>query len=293
MDAIAGFTLAFEGESATLGLIDFYDVAEALVGFERSLAITTQYVLNGSVITQAPALKGAQIFAMPPERGSWKIAAYVVPIAYALSQINAVPRESPLGNLIYSSYDYVISETLGFHVDFSKTLGVQYEEYKRTHITQYPITESGLDSVIEKCDTAIRQMHRPVVKSSTAEQGLITQILPTATRVIRPMNLQTYEYINEMIFSDAPRKIRGRISSYNINTYKGRIFCFDERRPIPFILEEITRNELAISRITSSLASNAISRSGHAGNIEFTAYVTTSKTGTVKRYHVISVDSIS
>jgi hypothetical protein len=203
MDAIAGFTLSFEGEAADLSLIDFYDVAEALVGFERSLAITTHYVLNGNVITQAPALKGAQILAMPSERGSWKIAAYVVPIAYALSQINAVPRESPLGNLIYSSYDYVISETLGFHVDFSKTLGVQYEEYKRTHLAQNPITESGLDSVIEKCDTAIRQMHRPVVKSNTAERGMIGQILPSTTRLIRPINSQTYEYINEMIFSES------------------------------------------------------------------------------------------
>ena len=61
MDAIAGFTLSYEGEAADLSLIDFYDVAEALVGFERSLAITTHYVLNGSVITQAPSLKGAQI----------------------------------------------------------------------------------------------------------------------------------------------------------------------------------------------------------------------------------------
>ncbi len=127
MDSIAVFSLSFTGRAADHNLIEFYDAAEALVGFERSLAITTHYVLNGSVITQAPSLKGAKIYAISPQAGSWKILAYIAAAGTLISQINAIPKDTPLGNLIYSAYDYVIHETLGFHVDYSKTLGVQFE----------------------------------------------------------------------------------------------------------------------------------------------------------------------
>jgi len=71
------FTLSFEGRDTDRHEIDFYDVAQALIGFQRSLAITTHLVLNGEVITQAPSLKNARVFATPPEEGSWKILATI------------------------------------------------------------------------------------------------------------------------------------------------------------------------------------------------------------------------
>jgi len=67
------FTLSYEGGLARRRQIDFYDAAYALIGFQRSLAITTHFVINGTVITQAPSLKGAQILALPPEEGSWRL----------------------------------------------------------------------------------------------------------------------------------------------------------------------------------------------------------------------------
>ena len=69
------FTLSFTGSRAELNQIDFYDVSQALVGFQRSLALTTHLILNGKIITQAPALKGAEIIATPPVAGSWKLPA--------------------------------------------------------------------------------------------------------------------------------------------------------------------------------------------------------------------------
>lgn len=72
------FTLSYEGEEADDHAIDFYDVSQALVGFERSLALTTHLVINGTIITQAPALHGARIIAIPAETGSWKQTAVVV-----------------------------------------------------------------------------------------------------------------------------------------------------------------------------------------------------------------------
>jgi hypothetical protein len=66
-------TLSFNGGAADKNEINFYDVSQALIGFERSLALTTHLVLNGEIITQAPALKGAEILAIPPTEGSWKL----------------------------------------------------------------------------------------------------------------------------------------------------------------------------------------------------------------------------
>ncbi len=69
------FTLSYTGKNADENEIDLYDISQALIGFQRSLALTTHLILNGEIITQAPSLKNAKIFSTPPEEGSWKIVA--------------------------------------------------------------------------------------------------------------------------------------------------------------------------------------------------------------------------
>jgi hypothetical protein len=164
------FTLSYDGDLATRHEIDFYDVAHALEGFQRSLALTVHVIINGEVITQAPSLRGAQILALSSDGGSWKFVVAIVGSLFALGQ---APQNSVVGHLMTSAYDYVISEALGFHVDFTKTLGQTYEE---THKVRLPITpqpQSKLDAVIEKCESSIKNMHRPIVWSKTATSASI------------------------------------------------------------------------------------------------------------------------
>jgi hypothetical protein len=78
MAEIANFTLKYSGALADDSRLDFYDVSQALIGFQRSLALTTHLVLTGEIITQAPSLDKAQIFLDTPEPGSWKITAIIV-----------------------------------------------------------------------------------------------------------------------------------------------------------------------------------------------------------------------
>lgn len=172
-DAIA-FTLSYEGKRTDQHQIDFYDAAQALIGFQRSLALTTHLILNGEIITQAPSLKGATILAIPAEQGSWKWTAIIVCTGQLLYQLGTAPRDTVVGNLISSAYDLVISESLGFHVDFERTLGAQYEEYKRQNPDAKPITQSKMDSLVEKCEPALRQIHRPIVESESAAIATIT-----------------------------------------------------------------------------------------------------------------------
>jgi hypothetical protein len=285
------FILSYEGGEADRNRIDFYDAALALLGFQRSLAITAHMIINGEIITQAPSLSGTQIYIRPIEEGSWKVVASLLGGLFIASQAQ---QNSVLGNLMTSAYDYVIHESLGFHVDFTKTLGQQYEELHKTHREIKPQPQSKFDSVIEKCDVAISGMHRPLVFSKTATSANILSKdnyeRPTALGVI--LTPTTYEYILFTKEIDVPVEFIGRVSSYNMNTYKGRIFTREEWRPIPFALSEDARDSGAISLITHSLAVNAISRTAPEGNLGFRAFRNVSRTGRLKLYRIVEINSL-
>jgi hypothetical protein len=247
-------TLSFSGRDADKNEINFYDVSQALIGFERSLALTTHLIVNGEIITQAPALKGAAIVAFPPVDGSWKLSAAILVTAAGLYHLGTAPKDTPIGHLIRSGYDYVISEALGFHVDYDKSLGQQYEEYKKAKQPIKELSPSRFDSLIEKCENSIREMHRPLVKSRTAEEGHLTaRISDDLMPLGPPLTRETYEYIAFTERSHDPSYYVGRVTSYNVNTFKGRIYIAQERRPIPFELGDTARGFDAISAITASL----------------------------------------
>jgi hypothetical protein len=245
-------------------------------------------MINGEVITQAPSLRGARILALPVEEGSWKFVAALVGSLFALGQ---APQNSAVGNLMTSAYDYVISETLGFHVDFNKTLGQQYEEMHRARVPLNPQPQSKLDAVIEKCESSIKEMHRPIVRSKTATSANITSatdhiFIPLTTT----LNHDTYEYIDITREDDTPIRFEGYVSSYNINTFNGRIFVPVEGRPVPFKLSEGARNVRIVSLITASLAENASSRASLDAIITCIGFRNVSKSGRLKSYRIIDVE---
>ncbi len=283
------FNFIFEGNEADSNTLDFYDVAQAMVGFQRSLAITTNLIINGEVITQAPSLKNARILAKPPEEGSWKAMALITAISTGAYHLFTTPKDTPLGHLVYSAYDYVVSETMGFHVDYDQSLGQQYEKLKSDEENLLPIIEqSQLDSVIEKCESSIIQMHRPITFSQTATRAKITR--ENQEPIGPPLSHATYEYVRFSERSNEAVSISGRISSYNINTYTGRIFIPEEARPITFFLADNARSKRIITKITLSLTMNAEDRFRHDGNVNFLAYRNLSRTGRLKSIFVIGVE---
>ncbi len=285
------FSLRYEGNDTDEHMIDFYDVAHALIGFQRSLALTTHLVMNGEVITQATSLKNAHIFITPPEEGSWKVVAGVAAVAYALT---TAPKDTPLGHLMHSAYDYVISETMGFHVDYDQSLGQQYETMKKDNDKDFPILErSQFDSVIEKCEYNIQEMHRPIVKSGSALRAFISSDLIAGDKPFEaPLTYQSYEYIKHTEQSKTPAIVQGKISSYNLNTHKGRIFIPDEGRPIPFTLSDSAKGARAIMRIMNNMTQNAHDRFTREGDdmLYFTVLRNVSRTGRVKSYYVLEVE---
>jgi hypothetical protein len=235
--SIATFELSYSGSDADQHALDFYDVAEALLGFQRSLALTVHLVINDEVITQAPSLKGATIMALPPERGSWTFLAVVSLAGTALYKLGTTKKDTVVGHAVASAYDYVVSQLLGFHVDFDKTLGQQYSELQASQDDLPKLTSSRLDSVAEKCEVAVKNLHRPIVGERTAKIGRIVSKTTDTKRLIGPqLSAKTYEHIAFTTRSDAEDVLTGRITSYNSNTYKGRLFVPSLARPIPFEL---------------------------------------------------------
>jgi hypothetical protein len=291
MDGTISFTLAFNGSLSDSHAIDLYDVSQALVGFQRSLALTTHLVLNDEIITQAPALKGAQILALPSEPGSWKLTAIVLAGATGLYNASTAQSNSPLGHLVFSLYDYVISESLGFHIDYNKSLGKLYEDAQKAK-TQLPvIRESQADSLIEKCSRAVEEMHRPIFKTHTAIEASITaQLSGKTTPLSTKLNLQTFEFIHETKTAEAPDAIEGRVSSYNSNTFKGRIYVEKYGRPVSFELDVPARSQRAIRLITTSLRHNALKQYHEPGStVHCVAFENTSRSGHLKSLKITKV----
>jgi hypothetical protein len=286
-------SLSFTGGLSDDHEIDLYDGAQALVGFQRSLAITTHLILNGEVITQAPKLKGATILSRPPEDGSWKTTAV---IATTIFTLGTAPKDTPIGHLISSAYDYVVSESLGFHVDYDKSLGQQIEEHRRANPDSLvpALRETQFDSVIEKCETALRDLHRPIVFSETAHQGRIIERRGSTEKPIGPpLDWNTWGYIAHTHQTDTPQIFEGWVSSYNMNTFKGRIYINKEGRPIPFQLSEEVRGVVSVGLITSSLTMNARQRLIDTGKRYFSAFRNETSNGRLKSLLILRIsDSI-
>ncbi len=279
------FELSFVGNDADNGMLDFYDGARALAGFQRTLALTTHLIVNGEIITQAPALQGAQILFPTPEQGSWKSRAVVIlGGAFALGSVG---KDSPVGHIVTSAYDYVLSETMGFHPDYDKTLQHQYKE----HLEEKKITEGKIDSLIEKIEPSVADMHRPIIISKTATTGFVYGN-GGASKIGPDLNPLTYDYVRQAIVSDEETEIVGYVSSYNLNTFKGRLFCITESRPIPFVLGNAAQTRSVVGVLTRSQHLNGQTPFDNRALVKIKAQRVVSVTGRLKRLIVHAAEAV-
>lgn len=152
------------------------------------------------------------------------------------------------------------------------------------------LPQTRFDSLVEKCEVAVREMHRPISKSETAQSAIIVTSTGQQTRQFRhPLTIDTYEHISTTERSSSSLRLRGRVTSYNLNTYKGRIYVAREGRPVPFELGDNTRNIRSVVAVTNSLRANAQERMRGDGEIEFDAFRNTSESGRLKSYLITAI----
>lgn len=281
------FEIRFTGGLADQNAIDLYDVSQAIEGFQRTLAITTHLVLNGEVITQAPSLKNAQILSVPFQEGSWRAAAIIVPAAAVV--LSASDSSLP-GFLIKSVFTYVVQEATGVEIDYeSGTLQEQLEEHRT--LNDKKLDRSRLDSVVEKCENSIKKMHRPIVKSKTANNAeLNCEVNGRAKSSLAILNGSTFDYVSKTIKSELYDIVKVKVSSYNINTFMGRVFSDDfGNRTVPFTLMDSAKRGDQISKIIGSMSANAAEKRSDLGYIYFECRKYESVTGRLKGLMVSNV----
>ena len=278
-------TLTFEGGLADEHQLDFYDAAHALVGFERSLALVTHFVLNGEIITQAPALKGARILTEAPADGSWKVIARIASLALVAGSVG---KDSPVGYAVTSMFDAVLNGSMGFHVDYDKTFQQQLSEQRNKGV----VTQAKVQSLIEKCESSIADIHRPMVGSRTAKVACISGKPTTNERETKlgpDMTPLTYEYLMDERNSDSIEELTGKVSSYNINTFKGRAFILQEGRTVSFELTDKAKTPKQTNRVTRSLRLNNADKKDQRALIEVHGYRVESRNGRLKHLNLIKV----
>ena len=286
--------LSYNASGKGGNIVNFYDVSQALVGFQRTLALTTHLILNDKIIVQAPHLKGAEIYTSPSENGSFRIIGIITTIGAGMIALNQQPKDTPLGHLWHSAYDYVISETLGFHVDYNLTIGKQLEDSRQSKSVSETsldaLKRERLDSLCEKCELAIEMMHRPIYASKTASLGLLSiNVGGSIKNIGQPMNMDTYENIRIERLSDKVRIYRCKVASYNSNLFTGRIFIAEYNRLIPFILDENFRTKEYISLLTENLHKNAAEKFLANFWLNIHCYEYLSRTDIVKKILIVSV----
>ena len=168
-----------------------------------------------------------------------------------------------------------------------------YEEAKAKRLTLHPVTQSQADSLIEKCENAIQEMHRPIYMSQTAESAEISCTLNNQDHQLhRNLDMESYNFIHQTRQADAPEEVEGRISSYNVNTFKGRIYVPAFGRPISFELAPKARTRDAARVITTSLHHNATNQGSVSGSVVHAVVLrNTSKTGHLKRLTVTAISN--
>lgn len=282
------FEISYKGSTADGATLNFYDAAQAMIGFQRSLALTSHLILNGEIITQAPALKGATIFVQPPESGSWKLSTAIV-LAGGLYTAGTAPKDTPIGHLIASAYDYVVHKSIGVHVDYDRSLGQLYEDAQEQNKQIKKAPETKFESLIEKCEPAIRQLHRPMIYSQSAENAEI--ISPTVDGDLRSeIYLDRQTYLNMSETTEAGEsELEGYVSGYNINTYKGRIFIPDEERTISFSLSWEAADFDSVQQIMRSMSANAAKQIRGEKLIKFKAIKFLGANDRLKTLHITQI----
>ncbi len=243
-------SIVFDGATAANGIIDFYDVQRALQGFQRTLSLVTHLAINNEIITQSPSLKGAEILAVPPELGSWKFTAVIVSGTLAGGYaLGTAGTDTPIGYLVSSLLDYTLNKSFGIELDYEKTIRQLIEE-KELSTGSIPTPEQ-INSLAEKTQNSIIDMHRPIEKGSARTANIKTIKGGRVIDIGPQLDTRTLAAAKEIIEVNKITEFIGKISSYNMNTNTGRIYITSENRTIPFQIsrDAVTREiERVISR---------------------------------------------
>ena len=259
-------SLKFEGSEANNHNLDMYDAGVAVKSFHRFLAMTTSLALHEEIIIRATDLKQAKILTSPPKSGSWQILVTILLL---------VPFSTLKQSLIGETMHYIIKRLIG-----DNSLDNKIEN---------SIDQIKLDFLMEQCRSPILNVHRPIIKSSTASSLKIS--LFGKEHIL--LNSDTYEYLKQEHLEDT-KDIVVRVNRYNIDTFRGRLSVEGIEKSIPFKLDKKSQDEGTTSLINRSLYENNSENygTGDGLRLKFSARKLVSSSGNPIIFFVSKVDRL-
>lgn len=222
-------SIAFQGGSASDNRLDMYDGAAALFGFSKTFLVSTHFLVNEKVIFQAPAATGVRCFLRTSRPGSWEQAIQIV----------VENKEFLLGVGAAAAKDIL--------KDFTKvvlTHGVGRPARAATKYVRDLLQRKKpeFEVVKEATEGSLRDAHRTIELDGTT-----TVRVDSGRERLVVFNADTRRYITDYVREPTSREIVGNISSYNVNSRRGRIFDSALGRTVPFVLDKSIGNRARIA----------------------------------------------
>lgn len=204
--------------------------------------------------------------------------------------MTTLKKDNPLGHLVHSGYEYLVHKVTGRELDYDKSIRQLYEESQVEKLGLKAPKESKFASLAEKIEPPLTRLHRPIIKSATAEQAKITFQSSRSTK-LPPLILDrnTFAGMAYRERQDEVETLNGIVSVFNPNTFNGRVFVPKLSRTVPFFLTPAGRSPRALKLIGESYVTNLNERGSEDATLEFDVFAFRKSLGDVARFSVIRV----
>lgn len=250
----------------SIGALDAYEAARALLGASRALAISTNLFVNDEVISKAPSLKRAKIELRPIRSGILEF-----PIDILIPTVAGI-RDSIYAAIFWDYTKYI----------FSRTLGKKEPNIKSEAKSVLDRQGGAVDAAVDRISAAMLEAHRPIGRG--AKHAIFVN---GDNNNITIIDSTSQEFLEHEIFDEKTINFEGTISSFNANTNIGGIFIPSEERVVRF---NANYEEIFTDNSRAAIAESLVSYvARNPKTVRMRGHAIRTRTGDLKRIHAISV----
>lgn len=257
-------SIIYRGEISQGNKLDFYNGSRSLEGLARSFQISSHYFFHQQVIFQAPSSRNSKFYLLPSREGSFE------------QLIQLVVENPDATNILVSASAGALGHYLKefINLSFRVAVGKPISKLSAWAKDVYKEKKSDLDALSESLDGPLLSAHRPI--SDVSDQIFLN----LNSQQNLSLDISSLNYLKTRLVSSTPEVRTGTISSYNVNSKRGRFFDASLGRTVPFLMDK-ENPPSDFSAITWSLDEV---NSGRGGEIKARILAETTITKEVKRY---------
>lgn len=199
------------------GGLSAYDVTKSLHGFCKAINISSHYLVNGNVIFQAPAVRGASLYIKPSREGSYE---QLLDLWIQYKDVIVLGVSTSITAAVV--YDFI-------KLTFRRSLGQKHQPETQEVSKLVSDAQGDLNALSEAMDGPLIEAHRTIEK----KQAPLIDI-EAGGETVAVLDAQSLDYVKTRIVSDRIEEIEVSVSSYNINSRKGRFYAPTLEQTIPF-----------------------------------------------------------